>query len=67
MDDFVGRENLIPKRRLQELSRRSNLRGAIQTFSHFGAIGLSGTLLYVSLDIRTYWSIPVFIIHGILF
>ena len=66
MDDFVGRENLIPKTRLQELSQRSNLRGAIQTFSHFGAIGLSGVFLYASINIQTYWSIPVFIVHGIL-
>ena len=64
MDDFVGRKALIPAPRLRELTLRSDLRGAIQTLSHFGAILLTGAVLYVTRG--SWWCIPVFIVHGML-
>ncbi|MBL94414.1 MAG: hypothetical protein CFH06_01904 [Alphaproteobacteria bacterium MarineAlpha3_Bin5] len=64
MDDFIGRKNLIPKERLKELCKRSDLKGWAQTLSHFGAIALTGTGLYATLD--SYWVVPFFIAHGIL-
>ena len=64
MDDFIGRKNLIPKERLKELCKRSDLKGWAQTLSHFGAIALTGTGLYVTSD--SYWAVPFFITHGIL-
>lgn len=64
MDDFVGRKNLIETERLQALTQRSNLRGAIQTVSHFGAIAATGAGLYLSWG--TLWAVPLFVLHGML-
>lgn len=64
MDDFVGRRNLIPEERLRELCERSDFRGSLQVASHFGAIGLTGFGLYLTLN--TWWVVPIFIAHGIL-
>ena len=64
MEDFVGRKALIPADRLRELTRRSNARGAIQAFSHFGAIGLTGTGLYLAWG--TVFAVPLFVLHGML-
>jgi fatty acid desaturase len=64
MEDFVGRKNLIPPKRMRELCKRSDLKGGIQTASHFGAIGLTGFALYMTWG--TWWAVPFFIAHGVL-
>ncbi|MDW3204433.1 MAG: fatty acid desaturase [Alphaproteobacteria bacterium] len=69
MEDFVGRKNLIPRDRMRELTKRSDLRGWIQTISHFGAILLAGTGLYFTLNtegVSQWWAVPFFCILGIL-
>ena len=64
MDDFVGRKDLIPPKKLKELYQRSNLKGGIQTLSHFGAIFLTGMGIYFSFG--SWWLAPFFLAHGIL-
>jgi fatty acid desaturase len=64
MDDFVGRKDLIPPKRLRQLTRRSDLRGSLQTLSHFGAIILTGVILYFTR--ASWWCVPIFVVHGML-
>ncbi|MEM7404100.1 MAG: fatty acid desaturase [Pseudomonadota bacterium] len=64
MQDFIGRKNLIPPERLRELSERSDLAGALQLTSHFGAILLTGAGLHFTWG--TWWAVPLFVLHGVL-
>ena len=64
MDDFIGRRNLIAPETLRELTRRSDWKGAIQTLSHFGAIAVTGTGLWITWG--SWWAAPWFIVHGML-
>ena len=64
VQDFVGVQGVIPKQRLAELSRRSNLRGFLQLGSHVGAIALCSVALHQTWG--TWWAIPVFAVQGIL-
>lgn len=64
MDDWMFRRDLIEPARLKALSARSDLRGAAQAASHFGAIAATGYLL--SRSYGTLWCVPVFILHGVL-
>lgn len=64
MDGFVGRRGLLPEETLRELTRRSDLRGAVQTVSHFGAIVLTGFVLHHTWG--TWLAVPVFVLHGML-
>lgn len=64
MEDFVGRSNLIPAARLKELREKSDIKGLMQTISHFGATCITGVGLYLTWG--TGWAIPLFIVHGIL-
>ena len=65
MEEVFGRRDLIAPARLRELSVKSDARGLLQLGSHVGAVMLSGTA--VALTWGTYWVVPVFIIHGVLF
>jgi fatty acid desaturase len=62
--DYVHRKDLIAPEKLRELMQKSDAKAWRQLLSHFGAIGLSGYLLYLSYG--TLWMIPVFILHGML-
>jgi fatty acid desaturase len=64
MDEVFARRDVIEPARLRSLCVTSNLRGAIQMMSHFGAIAGSGTLLWLSYG--TIWVVPVFMVHGVL-
>ena len=64
MDDFIGRGNLIPPEKLRELTRRSDWKGAVQTLSHFGAIAVTGTGLWLAWG--SWWAAPWFVVHGML-
>jgi fatty acid desaturase len=66
MNDWVSKRGstVVDKQRLRSLTERSNFRGAIQTLSHAGAIGVSGALLALSWG--SWIAVPIFIIHGIL-
>ena len=65
MDEVFGRRDLIASTRLKQLSVKSDVRGFLQLGSHLGAVVLSGTAL--ALTWGTFWAIPVFILHGVLF
>lgn len=64
MDDFVGRKHLIPQQRLRELTERSDLAGAAQCASHFGAIAVTGYALLATWG--SLYAVPVFVLHGML-
>jgi len=59
-----ARNALIDPARLRELTVRSDWRGALQTGSHFGAIGLAGLVLHVAWG--TPWAVPAFLVLGVL-
>jgi fatty acid desaturase len=60
----ADRASAIDRERLRALSVRSDLRGAIQTGSHFAAIAVAGTALWMLR--ATLWSAPLFLIQGVL-
>jgi fatty acid desaturase len=64
MTEGLDRARLIDRDRLRALSRRSDVLGGLQVGSHFAAIGLSGTLLYLAWG--TWLAVPAFILHGVL-
>ncbi|MEO0621703.1 MAG: fatty acid desaturase [Pseudomonadota bacterium] len=64
MDATFSRRRLIAPSRLRALMQRSDLRGGLQLASHFGAIALSGTMLWTLWG--TWWALPVFMVHGVL-
>lgn len=64
MDEVFVRRDVIDAAKLRSLCTPSNTEGAIQTLSHFGAIAVTGTLLWVYRD--SIWVVPLFVIHGVL-
>ncbi len=64
MDQVFARDDALAPERLRQLSRRSDLRGWLQTLSHFAAIGGTATSIYLTLG--TVWVVAPFVIHGVL-
>ncbi len=64
MDEVFSRRKLIEPQALRAMMQRSDLRGALQAGSHFGAILLTGLLLAATWG--SWWAVPVFIAHGTL-
>ena len=64
MDEIFVRRDVIDASTLRGLCVASNARGALQTVSHLAAIGVSGTLLWLTRG--TWWAVPLFAIHGVL-
>jgi fatty acid desaturase len=64
VDEVFVRRDVIEGRRLRSLCVASNAKGATQTLSHVGAIGLTGTLLWLTRG--SVLAVPVFVIHGVL-
>ena len=64
MDQVFVHDDALAPERLRQLSRRSDLRGWLQTLSHFAAIGATGTAVYFTLG--TVWVVMPFIAHGVL-
>jgi fatty acid desaturase len=64
MEQVFARDDTLAPERLRQLSRYSDLRGWLQTLSHFAAIGATGTAVYMTLG--TVWAIAPFLIHGVL-
>jgi fatty acid desaturase len=64
MDEVFVRRDVIDVATLRALCVASDLRGAIQAASHVGAILATGTLLWLARG--TAWSIPLFMLQGIL-
>jgi fatty acid desaturase len=64
MQDFIGAKGVISTERLAELSTRRNWPGLVQLAGHFGAIAATSWGLSVSWG--SWWSMPLFILQGIL-
>lgn len=62
--EYAFRNDLVDRRVLNELRRKSDAKAWRQTLSHFGAIGVTGALLYWTWG--TVWAIPIFAVHGML-
>ena len=64
MQGFIGAKDVLSAERLAELSKRRNWPGLVQLAGHFGAIAVTGWGLSASWG--SWWSLPLFILHGIL-
>lgn len=64
MDGTFVRGRVIGRDVLRGLVQRSDLRGAIQAGSHFGAIALTGWALWQTWG--TWWAVPLFVTQGVL-
>jgi fatty acid desaturase len=64
VDEVFARRDLIDAATLRALSAPSDRAGALQAFSHVGAILANGTLLWFALG--TWWSVPLFMVQGVL-
>ncbi|MEM0944150.1 MAG: rhizopine catabolism protein, partial [Pseudomonadota bacterium] len=64
MDGTFVRGRLVAPQVLRGLMQRSDLAGAVQAGSHFGALALSGALLWSLWG--SWWAVPVFLVHGVL-
>lgn len=64
MDATFTRRKIVTPQRLRELVQRSDGRGIAQAVSHFGAIALTGALLWATWG--SWWAVPVFMAHGVL-
>ena len=64
MQGFIGAKDVLSAERLAELSKRRNWPGLVQLAGHFGAIAATSWGLSVSWG--SWWSLPVFILQGIL-
>jgi fatty acid desaturase len=62
--DASTRRDLVDSKTLRRLCVASNWAGAVQAASHVGAVGVTGSLLWLSRG--TWWSLPVFLVHGTL-
>ena len=64
MQGFIGAKDVLSAERLAELSKRRNWPGLVQLAGHFGAI--AATSWGLSASWGSWWSLPVFILQGIL-
>jgi fatty acid desaturase len=64
VEEIFVRRDVIDAAQLRSLCVASNAKGAWQTLSHVGAIGVSGTLLWMTRG--TWWALPIFAVHGVL-
>jgi fatty acid desaturase len=64
MQEVFARRDVIDTQALRRLCVPSNVKGAIQTLSHLGAVATCGWLLW---SVRhSAWAIPLFMIQGVL-
>ena len=64
MQETLARSELVDGATLRRLCVTSNWAGGAQVASHLGAVGVSGSLLWVWWG--TWWAVPVFMVHGTL-
>lgn len=64
MDEVFVRRDVIDAVKLRGLCVASDVQGVLQTLSHVGAIAVTGTLLWQWR--ATGWSVPLFMMHGVL-
>jgi len=68
MDDWIARDaqRFVSRERLRALSRKSDMRGAVQTASHVGAIAVTTTGLLALGPLAPWTIIPLFLAQGAL-
>jgi len=64
MDATFAKSISVPISRLKTLRQKSSVRGAVQAFSHMGAIALNSWALIMFWG--TIWAVPFFMLQGIL-
>lgn len=64
MDGTFIRSRVVDPGELRTLMARSNWPGALQAASHFGAIAITGAVLWLAWG--SLWAVPVFMAHGVL-
>jgi fatty acid desaturase len=64
VQETLARREIVDGATLRRLCVTSNWPGVAQVASHLAAVGVSGTLLWMSWG--TWWALPVFMIHGTL-
>jgi fatty acid desaturase len=64
MEQVFACDDALAPERLKALSHHSDLRGWLQTLSHFAAIGATGTAIYLTFG--TAWVVVPFLLHGVL-
>ena len=64
MDGTFVRGRILEPQVLRDLMQRSDIRGALQAGSHFGAITIVGTALWMTWG--SIWAVPLFILQGVL-
>nr|WP_042341086.1 fatty acid desaturase [Bradyrhizobium oligotrophicum] len=66
-DEFAPRPKLLTPAMLQELARRSNVRGALRSLSHYGAVVIVGTLIgLISSAYGVLLALPLMLLQGVL-
>jgi fatty acid desaturase len=67
ISDVNDRPKPLSPAMLRELSARSDLRGAIRTASHYGAVAILGTLIWlVSSTYGMAWALPLIVVQAYL-
>jgi fatty acid desaturase len=64
VQETLARRDLVDGPTLRRLCVASNRAGAAQAASHLAAVGVTGSLLWISWG--TWWALPVFMAHGTL-
>jgi fatty acid desaturase len=64
VEEVFVRRDVIDATTLRSLCVPSDAQGAVQSLAHIGAIGVTGTVLWLTR--ATPWAIPVFMMHGVL-
>jgi len=66
--EYAHRSDLIDRKLLRELRKRDDTRAWLQAGSHFGAIAVTGVLLWAAVygPLPGWLAIPIGLVHGIL-
>ena len=64
MDEVFARREMIDPQTFRALTVKSDLKGWVQVVTHFGAIAVTGTLLWSTWG--TWLAVPLFVAHGVL-
>ena len=64
MQETLARRDLVDGATLRRLCVASNRAGMVQLGSHLAAVGVTGSLLWMSWG--TWWALPIFMAHGTL-
>lgn len=63
MEDFVAREDLLPRERVLALSARSDAKGLARLATHVALLAATGALVWWAGE--SWWLLPAMAVHGI--